>query len=77
MSDLQYAAPDGRTDMEPIATPMVETRELSRDYEMPGGVVHAVRDVSIRTPRCPSNRSIQRSRRNLSRAALRAPPIAS
>jgi putative ABC transport system ATP-binding protein len=27
--------------------PMVETHELSRDYEMPGGVVHAVTDVSI------------------------------
>jgi putative ABC transport system ATP-binding protein len=26
---------------------MVETHGLSRDYEMPGGVVHAVRDVSI------------------------------
>ena len=30
---------------------MVETRELSRDYPMPGGVVHAVRDVSIRVGR--------------------------
>jgi putative ABC transport system ATP-binding protein len=27
---------------------MVETRGLSRDYPMPGGVVHAVRDVSVR-----------------------------
>ena len=26
---------------------MVETRDLSRDYEMPGGVVHAVHEVSI------------------------------
>ena len=26
---------------------MVETVDLTRDYEMPGGVVHAVRDVSI------------------------------
>jgi putative ABC transport system ATP-binding protein len=32
-------------------TPMVETVDLSRDYEMPGGVVHAVRDVSIRVGR--------------------------
>jgi len=30
---------------------MVETVELSRDYAMPGGVVHAVRDVSIRVGR--------------------------
>jgi putative ABC transport system ATP-binding protein len=28
-------------------SPMVETHGLSRDYEMPGGVVHAVRDVSV------------------------------
>ncbi|TAJ99087.1 MAG: ABC transporter ATP-binding protein [Chloroflexota bacterium] len=27
---------------------MVETRDLSRDYPMPGGIVHAVRDVSLR-----------------------------
>ncbi len=26
---------------------MVETRGLTRDYEMPGGVVHAVRDVNL------------------------------
>ncbi|HEY7024100.1 MAG TPA: ABC transporter ATP-binding protein, partial [Candidatus Limnocylindrales bacterium] len=32
-------------------TPMVETHDLSRDYPMPGGVVHAVRDVSIRVGR--------------------------
>jgi putative ABC transport system ATP-binding protein len=30
---------------------MVETRDLSRDYPMPGGVVHAVRDVSIEVGR--------------------------
>jgi len=30
---------------------MVETVELSREYAMPGGVVHAVRDVSIRVGR--------------------------
>src|SRR5215208_8033291 len=35
----------------PTGAPMVETRELSRDYPMPGGVVHAVRDVSIRVDR--------------------------
>src|SRR3954447_25529426 len=37
--------------IEPITTSMVETRELSRDYAMPGGVVQAVRDVSIRVGR--------------------------
>jgi putative ABC transport system ATP-binding protein len=31
--------------------PMVETRNVTRDYEMPGGVVHAVRDVSIEVGR--------------------------
>src|SRR6187551_1324260 len=31
--------------------PMVETVDLTRDYEMPGGVVHAVRNVSIRVGR--------------------------
>ena len=51
MSDLQYAASERRAGPEPAATPMVETRDLSRDYEMPGGVVHAVRDVSIRVGR--------------------------
>jgi putative ABC transport system ATP-binding protein len=30
---------------------MVETRDLSRDYPMPGGVVHAVRDVTVRVGR--------------------------
>ena len=30
---------------------MVETRDLSRDYVMPGGVVHAIRDVSLRVGR--------------------------
>ncbi len=30
---------------------MVETRGLSRDYAMPGGVVYAVRDVSLRVGR--------------------------
>jgi putative ABC transport system ATP-binding protein len=30
---------------------MVETRDLSRDYAMPGGVVHAVSDVSLRVGR--------------------------
>jgi putative ABC transport system ATP-binding protein len=29
------------------AKPMVETRDLSRDYPMPAGVVHAVSDVNV------------------------------
>ena len=33
--------------MEPSGTPMVDTRGLTRDYPMPAGVVHAVRDVTI------------------------------
>jgi putative ABC transport system ATP-binding protein len=33
--------------MEPTDRPMVETHGLSRDYPMPAGVVHAVRDVTI------------------------------
>jgi putative ABC transport system ATP-binding protein len=34
-----------------LVSPMVETRDLSRDYPMPGGVVHAVRGVSVRVGR--------------------------
>src|SRR5215212_3879049 len=49
--DLQYAPPERRFVVEASATPMVETRELSRDYVMPGGVVHAVRDVSLQIGR--------------------------
>ncbi|HJW23071.1 MAG TPA: ABC transporter ATP-binding protein [Candidatus Limnocylindrales bacterium] len=30
------------------SAPMVETLDLCRDYPMPGGVVHAIRDVSLR-----------------------------
>ena len=30
------------------AMPMVETVGLSRDYQMPGGAIHAVRDVNLR-----------------------------
>jgi putative ABC transport system ATP-binding protein len=51
VADLQYAPRARRTDAEPTATPIVETRELTRDYAMPGGVVHAVRDVSLRIDR--------------------------
>ena len=44
-ADLRYA-PAERQATE--LRPMVETVGLTRDYEMPGGVVHAVRDVSLR-----------------------------
>jgi putative ABC transport system ATP-binding protein len=49
--DLQYAPPERRLAGDPGATPMVETRDLSRDYAMPGGVVHAVSDVNLRVGR--------------------------
>jgi putative ABC transport system ATP-binding protein len=49
--NLQYAPPDRRVPGDPEVAPMVETRDLSRDYVMPGGVVHAVRDVSLRIGR--------------------------
>jgi putative ABC transport system ATP-binding protein len=45
--NLQFAPPDVRED----AAPMVETRDLSRDYPMPGGAVHAVRSVNLRVDR--------------------------
>jgi putative ABC transport system ATP-binding protein len=49
--NLQYAPPSRRAADDPPESPMVETRGLSRDYAMPGGVVHAVSDVSIRVGR--------------------------
>jgi putative ABC transport system ATP-binding protein len=48
MHDLQYAPPERRLGDDPAQTPLFETHELSRDYVMPGGVVHAVRDVTVR-----------------------------
>jgi putative ABC transport system ATP-binding protein len=51
MHNLQYAPRDRRLLDDPSLTAMVETRELSRDYQMPGGLVQAVRDVSVRVPR--------------------------
>jgi len=48
MRDLQYAPPERRLAEESGRAPMIETHDLSRDYPMPGGVVHAVRDVSVR-----------------------------
>jgi putative ABC transport system ATP-binding protein len=51
MRDLQYAPPERRSGSDPAVTPMVEAHDLSRDYEMPGGVVHAIRDVNMRVGR--------------------------
>ena len=51
MHNLQYAPRERRLVDDPSLTPMVETRGLSRDYQMPGGVVQAVRDVSVRVQR--------------------------
>ncbi len=55
MSDLQYARPNRQetdvADLVAAVKPMVETRNLTREYEMPGGVVHAVSDVSVRVGR--------------------------
>ena len=51
MADLQYAPPTRRGADDPATRPIVETRELSRDYEMAGGPVHALRDVSLRIER--------------------------
>jgi putative ABC transport system ATP-binding protein len=48
MPDLRYAPPERRLGQDPGQTPVFETRDVSRDYVMPGGVVHAVRDVTIR-----------------------------
>ena len=50
MRDLQYAPPERRL-AEEAGRPMVETRAISRDYQMPGGVVHAVSGVSVRVGR--------------------------
>ena len=51
MANLQFAPRDRHLADDPGHTPMVVTRDLSRDYPMPGGVVHAVRDVSVRVGR--------------------------
>jgi putative ABC transport system ATP-binding protein len=47
MGNLQYAPPERRFADDAARAPMVETHDLSRDYPMPGGVVHAVREVNI------------------------------
>ena len=51
MAELRYAPPARRDADDPAGGPIVETRELSRDYQMAGGPVHAVRDVSLRIER--------------------------
>jgi putative ABC transport system ATP-binding protein len=51
MGDLQSAQPGLLLADDPSAPPMVETRDISRDYPMPGELVHAVRDVSVRVGR--------------------------
>jgi putative ABC transport system ATP-binding protein len=51
MRDPQYAQRERSLAGDRSVPPMVETRELSRDYPMPGGVVHAVREVSIQVTR--------------------------
>ena len=51
MGDLQTAQSELLLVDDPSAPPMVETRDLSRDYAMPGELVHAVCDVSIRVGR--------------------------
>jgi putative ABC transport system ATP-binding protein len=51
MEDLQSALPELLLADDPSAPPMVETRDLARDYPMPGELVHAVRDVSVRVGR--------------------------
>ncbi len=51
MDDLRYAPPARRLAEDPGLTRMIETRQLSRDYPMPGGAVHALRDVTVRVGR--------------------------
>jgi putative ABC transport system ATP-binding protein len=51
MRDLRYAPRERRLPDDPSLSAMVETRDLSRDYSMPAGVVHAVRDVNMRVGR--------------------------
>jgi putative ABC transport system ATP-binding protein len=49
--NMPLARPERASDSEPIRRAMVETHDVSRDYEMAGGVVHAVNDVSISVSR--------------------------
>jgi putative ABC transport system ATP-binding protein len=51
MADLRYAPPSRRPAEDVGPRPIVETRGLSRDYEMAGGTVHALSDVSLRIER--------------------------
>ena len=47
MTDLAYASPAQRA----AAAPIVQTHELTREFAMPGGTVHALTDVSVRMDR--------------------------
>jgi putative ABC transport system ATP-binding protein len=51
MTDLRYAPPQRRPEQGRVETPIVETKELSRDYEMAAGAVHALRDVTLQIRR--------------------------
>ncbi len=46
--DLRYAPPERRLAADSGVPAMVDTQDLSRDYPVAGGVVRAVRDVTIR-----------------------------
>jgi putative ABC transport system ATP-binding protein len=51
MAELRYAPPARRAGEQAGPAPIVETRGLSRDYEMAGGPVHALSDVNVRIER--------------------------
>ena len=51
MRELENPPGESLRAEDPMAPPMVETLDLSRDYPMPGGAVHAVRGVSVRVGR--------------------------
>ncbi|HYL40136.1 MAG TPA: ATP-binding cassette domain-containing protein, partial [Candidatus Binatus sp.] len=51
MDDLRYAPPERRLASDPGLTRMIEAHDLTRDYPMPAGVVHALRDVNLQVGR--------------------------
>ena len=51
MAELRYAPPARRPGEDPALRPIVETHDLSREYAMAGGAVHALSDVSVRIAR--------------------------
>jgi putative ABC transport system ATP-binding protein len=51
VAELRYAPPARQDGRELVARPIVETHDLSRDYAMPGGAVHALSDVNLRIER--------------------------